>query len=116
MGTVSLGKIAFSYKGSYAVTSTYFRQDVVTLNGDSYVCLLDNTLGVSPQNNPTKWQLFAQGTAGVSSSAGELVYNNGGALAALAPGVAGQVLTVGQMVYLHGVHPMFVLEPSSNGF
>lgn len=95
MGTVSLGKIAFSYKGSYTGATTYFRQDVVSLNGDSYICLVDNTVGMAPINNPAKWQLFAQGTSGVSSAAGELVYNSGGALAALAPGVAGQVLTVG---------------------
>ena len=92
MGTVSLGKIAFSYKGSYVGASTYFRKDVVSFNGDSYVCLVDNTVGVVPLNNPTKWQLFAQGTAGVTNAAGELVYNSGGALAALAPGAAGQVL------------------------
>lgn len=94
MGTVNLGKIAFSWKGVYAAGTTYSKQDVVSYNGDSYVCIADATIGVTPTVNGPKWQLFAQGTQGVSSSAGEVIYHNGTTLAALAAGTAGQVLTV----------------------
>lgn len=94
MTTLSLGKIAFSWKQAYSAVATYQKQDVVSYNGDSYVCLVDGTVNVAPTANGPAWQLFAQGTQGVSSSAGEVVYNNGTSLVALPPGAAGQVLTI----------------------
>ena len=94
MATVNLGKIAFTWKQVYSPTATYQKQDVVSYNGDSFVCLVDGTVSVTPTAAGTKWQLFAQGTQGVSANAGEVVYNNGTGLVALPAGTAGQVLTV----------------------
>ena len=65
MGTVSLGKIAFTWRGSYDASATYARQDVVGHHGDSFVCLTDATTGVAPHANSPAWDLFAQGTQGV---------------------------------------------------
>jgi alpha-tubulin suppressor-like RCC1 family protein len=73
----------------------YARQDVVTYHGDSYVCLVDGTTGVTPADNHVTWDLFAQGTGTISSSGGEIIYNNGTQLVALPAGTTGQVLTVG---------------------
>jgi hypothetical protein len=70
MGTVSLGKIAFTWRGAYDASATYARQDVVGHNGDSFVCLADATTSVTPHANSPAWDLFAQGTQGVSSLPG----------------------------------------------
>ena len=94
MTIVNLGKIAFSWKNAYSPSVVYQRQDVVIYNGDSFVCLTDGTTGVTPTANGANWQLFAQGTQGISSSAGELIYNNGTQLVALPPGTPGQVLAI----------------------
>lgn len=95
MATVSLGKIAFKWRSAYSAATVYAKQDVVAYNGDSFVCVLDGTIAVTPTDAAAAWDLFAQGTAGVSTSSGQLIYNNGSGLVALPAGIAGQVLTVG---------------------
>ena len=77
MGTVSLGKIAFTWRGAYDASATYARQDVVGHHGDSFVCLADATTGVAPHANSRAWDLFAQGTQGVSNLPGEVIYFDG---------------------------------------
>lgn len=91
--TVSLGKIAFSWKGAYAAGTTYTKQDVVSFNGDSYVCIVDTTVGVAPSDT-SKWQLFAQGSASIGQANGDLIYFNGTQLTRLPKGTAGQVLKI----------------------
>ena len=95
MGTVSLGKIAFTWRGAFDASATYARQDVVGHNGDSFVCLVDATTSVTPDATSTAWDLFAQGTQGVSSAPGEVIYFDGNQLVALPAGQSGQVLTIG---------------------
>jgi len=95
MATVSLGKIAFKWRSTYNAGTTYMRQDVVAYNGDSFVCVVDSTVGITPTDASANWDIFAQGTAGVSTSGGEIIYNNGSGLVALPAGTSGQVLTVG---------------------
>jgi len=95
MATVSLGKIAFKWRSTYNAGTTYMRQDVVAFNGDSFVCAVDNTVGITPTDASANWDMFAQGTAGVSTSGGQIIYNNGSGLVALPAGTSGQVLTVG---------------------
>ena len=95
MGTVSLGKIAFTWRGAYDASATYARQDVVGHHGDSFVCLADATTGVAPHANSPAWDLFAQGTQGVSNLPGEVIYFDGNQLVALPVGQSGQVLTIG---------------------
>lgn len=94
MAQVNLGKIAFTYKDGYSAGAVYQRQDVVIYHGDSYVCLVDGTTGVTPADNHVTWDLFAQGTGSISNSGGEIIYNNGTQLVALPAGTSGQVLTV----------------------
>ena len=94
MATVSLGKIAFKWRSTYNAGTTYMKQDVVAYLGDSFVCTLDSTVGITPTDASANWDIFAQGTAGISTSSGQLIYNNGTGLVALAAGTSGQVLTV----------------------
>lgn len=94
MSSLNLGRIAFSWKGVYSAATTYYKQDVVSYNGDSFVCLTDGTIANTPTAVGANWSLFAQGTQGISSNAGEVIYNTGTGLAALPAGTAGQVLTV----------------------
>ena len=95
MATISLGKVAFRWRSTYSAATTYMKQDVVSYLGSTFVCILDGTVGVTPANASTAWNIFAQGTTGVSNSSGQILYNNGSGLVALAAGTAGQVLTVG---------------------
>ena len=90
MGTVSLGKIAFTWRGAFDASATYARQDVVGHHGDSFVCLADATTGVVPHANSPAWDLFAQGTQGVSNLPGEVIYFDGNQLVALPAGQSGQ--------------------------
>ena len=86
MTTISLGKIAFTWRSTYNASSTYMKQDVVSYNGDSFVCVLDNTMGVIPTDASPAWDLFAQGSTGISNSSGQIIYNNGTGLVALPAG------------------------------
>jgi alpha-tubulin suppressor-like RCC1 family protein len=95
MAIVSLGKVAFRWRSIYNAGTTYMKQDVVSYLGSTFVCILDSTVGVTPTNASANWNIFAQGTTGVSSSSGQILYNNGSGLVALAAGTSGQVLTVG---------------------
>ena len=99
MASISLGKVAFTWRGAYDAGTTYNSQDVVSLNGDSWVCTADNTTGVTPAASAT-WSLFAQGSAAVGANAGELIYNDGTGLAALPVGEAGQVLQIDKTTLL----------------
>ena len=95
MATISLGKVAFRWRSTYSAATTYMKQDVVSYLGSTFVCIADNIVGVTPANASTAWNIFAQGTTGVSNSSGQILYNNGSGLVALPAGTAGQVLTVG---------------------
>jgi alpha-tubulin suppressor-like RCC1 family protein len=99
MASINLGKIAFKWQGAYAVGTTYASQDVVSFNGDSFVCLADGTIGVEPVAGAS-WALFAQGTTGVSAVAGEVIYNDGTGLVALPAGTSGQVLAISPVTAL----------------
>lgn len=93
MATISLGKIAFTWKGDYSASVTYVKNDVVNYNGSSYICLLDGTLNVLP-TVVNSWGIFSQGVRSIATAAGQIVYHNGSELVALNAGTAGQVLTL----------------------
>jgi len=59
MATISLGTVAFTYKGAYSGSETYSEQDVATYDGTSYVCTTDGTSGEAPisQNTTAENQL-----------------------------------------------------------
>lgn len=93
MPTVNLGKIAFTWKGAWQNTTTYSKQDVVSADGSSYVCVANTSLG----NNPTAssdWQLFAKGVSPTTAANGSVFYSDGTELKTLTPGSANQVLQI----------------------
>ena len=97
MATISLGKVAFKWRGDYDPTTTYDGQDVVALGGTSYVCKADSTTGVTPGTNPDKWDVFAQGVEGITQNPGEILYYDGTQLQALPTGAPNQTLKVGSL-------------------
>ena len=99
MASISLGKVAFTWRSVYNAEATYNLQDVVSYNGDSWVCTLNNTTGIAPSASPW-WTLFAQGSANVGANAGELIYHDGNGLAALPVGEPGQVLQIDKTTLL----------------
>jgi alpha-tubulin suppressor-like RCC1 family protein len=92
--TVSLGKIAFTWRGAYAAGTTYKLQDVVSYNGDSFVCVGASVTGVTPSDNGVTWALAAQGSANIGAASGDLIYFDGAQLVRLPKGTSGQVLKI----------------------
>lgn len=98
MATISLGKVALTWRGAYSAGTTYASQDLVHSNGTTFICLLDNTTGITPVAG-ARWQVFSAGIPATGlAPAGTLYYiDAGGNLAPLtATGSdAGKVLTFG---------------------
>jgi alpha-tubulin suppressor-like RCC1 family protein len=92
MATISLGKVAFTWKGAYDATLTYNGQDVVNEDGTTYIAKDSVPINSTPSATPASWDVFAQGVEGVASNANELVYFDGTQLQALTVGTAGQIL------------------------
>lgn len=93
MGTVTLGEVKFSWQGTYSASATYYKQDLVEYQGDSYVCVLDATNNVLPTVT-TNWNLFAQGINNIATTDGDIIYHNGSNLARLPIGADGSILGV----------------------
>ena len=92
MATISLGKVAFTWKGAYDAALTYNGQDVVNEDGTTYIAKDSVPINSTPSATPASWDVFAQGVEGVASNANELVYFDGTQLQALTVGTAGQIL------------------------
>lgn len=96
MATVDLGRIKFVWKGAYSGATAYVADDVVESSGSTYVCIAATTGNAPP--NATYWELMSQ--KGVDADLltisgtvqGDIYYNNGSAIARLAPGTSGQFL------------------------
>lgn len=93
MASISLGKVAFTWKDTYESLTEYNAQDVVSYEGNTYVCTLDGTSGIIPTNT-NNWDIFAQGVSSLNLNSGELIYHNGTGLTGLANGTNGSVLTI----------------------
>jgi len=100
MAQIDLGSIKFNWKGSYSGATAYVVDDVVESSGSSYICIAATTGNAPP--NATYWELMSQkGTDGTDGTdllsisgtvQGDIYYNNGSAIARLAPGTSGQFL------------------------
>ena len=99
MATIDLGKIKMVWRGAYDNATAYTPDDVVSSGGSSYICILAST--GNAVSNGTYWQQMAsKGTDAdllsiASTAQGDIYYNNGSAIARLAPGTANQVLQTG---------------------
>ena len=91
--SINLGKIKFNWKGIWAQTTAYVKDDVVRYNGSSYVCILGHTSTTSFTSNSANWDLMAEGTTPTTTE-GDLIYRSSTQDARLPVGNSGQVLTV----------------------
>ena len=112
MATVNLGLIKFRWQGAYAGATAYVKDDVVSYNGSSYVCILAST-GNLPTDT-TYWNVMAQGGTDITSLAGlaqgDILYYNGTDWVRLGAGTSGQVLQTGGT----GANPSWV--DASSGY
>ena len=85
----------FAYQAaSYNSATTYNIGDVVRYISSSYVMLKDRQSNVTPGSDASVWQLIAQGDTGaVTTTRGDIIFNNGSAAARLPIGISGSVLT-----------------------
>ena len=99
MSTLDLGKIKLVWRGPYDNSTAYTPDDVVSSGGASYICIANST--GNAVSSGTHWQqMSAKGTDAdllniASTAQGDIYYNNGSAIARLAPGTASQVLQTG---------------------
>jgi len=102
MAQIDIGKLKPTWKSAYNNSTAYVVDDMVSYQSQSYICKLASTGNVP--TNTTYWDLIAakgsDGTdadlAAISGTVqGDLYYNNGSAIARLAPGTSGQVLQTG---------------------
>lgn len=94
--TANLGKVAFSWKGAWSSTPTYYKQDVVSKNGSTYVCVATtSSINVDPTSaGNTDWEVFATGVDAVATGNNGIIYSDGTSLQTLAAGSANQVLKI----------------------
>jgi len=103
MAQVDIGKIKIVWKGAWNSSTAYTVDDAVSHSGNSYICIQAGT-NQNPSSATAYWQIMASaGTNGTdadllniaSTAQGDIYYNNGSAIARLAPGTASQVLQTG---------------------
>lgn len=96
MATISLGKVAFTWRGAFSSAADYSAQDIASFEGSSYVCTtpISSANSTNPKVDVNNWDLFAQGIDAFTGSVGELVYFDGNAIVPLQIGAPGQVLAV----------------------
>ena len=65
MAEFKLGRIKFVWKGSWATSTTYYKDDVIRINGKVYICVVGHTASTdfnTDLNNATpRWQLMSDG-------------------------------------------------------
>jgi len=100
MATVNLGAIRYNWKGAYNGSTAYVVNDVVSANGNSYICIQAGT-GQAVGNATAYWNIMSSaGTNGTNgtdltstlTAQGDIVYRDGSGLAKLGAGTSGQFL------------------------
>jgi len=92
MATINLGRIKPVFQGAYNVSTSYVVDDIVTFDGQSFICILASTGNAT--SNATYWTLIAKKGADVTqlTTQGDILYRDSTGVARLAAGTAGQVL------------------------
>ncbi|BAQ87756.1 putative carbohydrate binding domain containing protein [uncultured Mediterranean phage uvMED] len=103
MATLNLGAIRYNWKGAYDGSAAYVVNDVVSANGNSYICIQAGT-GQAVGNATAYWNIMSSaGTNGTNGSngtdvgtvittQGDILYRDGSGLQRLAKGTAGKAL------------------------
>lgn len=95
MATINLGRVKPVFQGAYSGATAYVVDDIVTHDGNSYICILAST-GNAP-TNATYWHKMAAGSdlGGLSGlTAGDIAVYNGTSWVRQAIGSAGEALKV----------------------
>ena len=100
MATVNLGAIRYNWKGAYSGSTAYVVNDVVSANGNSYICIQAGT-GQAVGNATAYWNIMSSaGTNGTNgtdvgttlTTQGDILYRDGSGLQRLAKGTGLQQL------------------------
>jgi hypothetical protein len=81
MAEFKLGRIRFVWKGAWATSTTYYKDDVVRFGGKVYLCQIGHTASADFNTDldisPTKWNLMADGQRWRSDWTTGTVYEEG---------------------------------------
>ena len=61
VSTISLGKVKFNWRGNWAVTTAYAKDDVVRYGSNAYICTVAHTSASTFAANSGKWDVMVQG-------------------------------------------------------
>jgi hypothetical protein len=81
MAEFKLGRIKFVYQGTWAPSTSYVVDDVVTVGGKTYICVVTNTSSSSFSTdlnaNPPAWNLISDGQSWRGTWSNSTAYNIG---------------------------------------
>jgi hypothetical protein len=78
MPQLDLGRLRFSYEGTYSGSTTYERNDVVTYENDVYVYISATTSSGNNPTDTTRWAKMIEGvTPGLIENAGNVLTTDG---------------------------------------
>jgi hypothetical protein len=77
MAEFKLGRIKFVWKGPWQTSSNYYKDDVVSYGGISYICVASHTAGNFDTDLANNWQKMAGGTDFKGNWANATVYKQG---------------------------------------
>ena len=77
MAAFNLGRLRFVWKGEWATSTEYVRDDVVRYGSSSYVCTIPHTSS-SWGTNSSKFEMMASGAGSdVTTTLGDITYYDG---------------------------------------
>ena len=92
MATINLGRIKPVFQGAYNAGTAYVVDDIVTFEGQSFICILASTGNAT--SNATYWSKIAKKGDDVTqlTTHGDFLFRDGTGVQRLAAGSSGQVL------------------------
>lgn len=77
MAEFKLGRIKFVWKGPWQTSTNYYKDDVVSYGGSSYICVTSHTAGNFDTDLANNWQKMAGGTDFKGNWANATLYKEG---------------------------------------
>tara|TARA_B100000902_G_scaffold87497_1_gene91567 strand:- start:2918 stop:3547 length:630 start_codon:yes stop_codon:yes gene_type:complete len=92
MATINLGRIKPVFQGAYNASTAYVVDDIVTFDGESFICILASTGNAT--SNATYWSKIAKKGDDVTqlTTHGDILFRDSTGVQRLAAGTSGQVL------------------------
>ena len=92
MATINLGRIKPVFQGAYNASTAYVVDDIVTFDGESFICILASTGNAT--SNATYWSKIAKKGDDVTqlTTHGDFLFRDSTGVQRLAAGTSGQVL------------------------